>query len=113
MYNVIRSVDLELRPGGTVKFEGVPYGSGASFFHVKNEPGTGSALHVHPYPETWIVRTGKVRFSVGREDIEASSGDIVVARSEIPHKYTNIGTDLLEMFCIHPSPRIIQESVEA
>lgn len=111
MCKVIQSVELQLRPGGTVKFEGAPYGSEASFFHVKNEPGTGSSLHVHPYPETWIVRSGKVRFTVGGEDIEANAGDIVVGAAEIPHKFLNIGTERLEMLCIHPSPRIIQELI--
>jgi mannose-6-phosphate isomerase-like protein (cupin superfamily) len=112
MYTIIRSVDFELRPGGTVKFEGAPYGSPASFFHVKNEPGKGSSLHIHPYPETWLVRSGRVRFTVGDEQIEAGSGDIVVAAAELPHQYINIGADLLEMFCIHPSPQIIQQAVE-
>lgn len=111
MIKVIQLVDLELRPGGTAKFEGAPYGSGSSFFYVKNKPAEGSTLHVHPYPETWFIRTGKVCFTVGKENIEANSGDIVVAEAGIPHKYVNIGTDLLEMFCIHPSPEIIQEAV--
>jgi len=112
MYKIIRSEDLELRPGGTVKFEGVFYGSEASFFHVKAEPGRGSTLHKHPYPETWMVRSGKVRFTVGKEEIETSLGHVVVAGANIPHKYLNIGTELLEIICIHPSPQIIQEEIE-
>ena len=102
MFILIKSTDFELRPGGTVKFEGGLFRAETSFFHVKNDPGTGSALHVHPYPETWIVRTGK---------IEAQSGDIVIADPDTPHKYLNVGSELLEMFCIHPSPGIIQEMV--
>jgi mannose-6-phosphate isomerase-like protein (cupin superfamily) len=112
MYTVVQAVDFELRPGGTVKFEGAAYGSPASFFHVKNEPGAGSSLHVHPYPETWFVRSGMVRFTVGGEAIEAGEGDIVVAAAELPHQYVNIGRDQLEMFCIHPSPQIIQKAVD-
>jgi quercetin dioxygenase-like cupin family protein len=112
MYNVIRSADLQRTPGGTVKFVGEPYGSGASFFHVNAEPGKGASLHRHPYPETWIVRAGQVRFTVGGEEIEAASGDVVVAMAEIPHKFTNIGTDRLELVCIHPSPQVIQEDLE-
>ena len=111
MFILIKSTDFELRPGGTVKFEGGLFRAETSFFHVKNDPGTGSALHVHPYPETWIVRTGKVRFTVGGEQIEAQSGDIVIADPDTPHKYLNVGSELLEMFCIHPSPGIIQEMV--
>ena len=112
MYKLLKETDFELRPGGTVKFEGGPHGSLASFFHVKNKPGTGSLLHVHPYPETWIVCAGQVRFTVGEENIEANAGDIVIGPANIPHKFLNIGNDLLELICIHPSPIIIQEGLE-
>ena len=112
MYKVIQSVDLQPGPGGTVKFEGALYGSMVSFFHVNAEPNKGASLHKHPYPETWIVRTGKARFTVGGEDIESGAGDIVVAGAEIPHKFMNVGTERLEIICIHPSPQIIQELIE-
>jgi quercetin dioxygenase-like cupin family protein len=112
MYKVIQESDYELRPGETIKFVGEPHGSGASFFHVKSPPGTGPVLHIHPYPETWVVLKGKVRFTVGGEHIETTSGHVVVGNANIPHKYINIGTDLLEMMCIHPSPTIIQEDLE-
>jgi mannose-6-phosphate isomerase-like protein (cupin superfamily) len=112
MYKLLREQDFELRPGGTVRFEGEPHGSGASFFHAKSEPGKGSELHKHPYSETWVVRAGRVRFTVGKDQIEAEAGHVVVAGANIPHKYTNIGNDLLEFFCIHPSPKILQEAVE-
>ncbi len=112
MYKVIRSVDLQLSPGGAIKFEGARLGSMVSFFHVKAEPGTGATLHRHPYAETWVVRTGKVRFTVGGEDIEVDAGNIVVAGANIPHKFTNVGIERLEMICIHPSPQIIQELIE-
>jgi len=112
MPKLLREADLALRLGGTVKFEGAPHGSGASFFHVKARTGTGASLHKHPYPETWIVLAGKVRFTVGDEHIETESGHVVVAEAEIPHKFVNIGDELLELVCIHPSPQIIQEDLE-
>jgi mannose-6-phosphate isomerase-like protein (cupin superfamily) len=108
MTRLIHAVDLELRPGGTARFEGEPYGSGASFFLVKNKPGDGAALHIHPYPETWVVRAGRVRFTVGGEPLEAQAGDIVVAPADTPHRFVSLGPELLEMVCIHPSPRILQ-----
>jgi mannose-6-phosphate isomerase-like protein (cupin superfamily) len=112
MYSVIRSGELLPSPGGTVKFEGEPYGSGVSFFLVNNEPGTGPDLHRHPYSETWIVRSGKARITTDGEDIEVGPGDIVVVSSETPHKFKNIGTDRLDIICIHASPRMIQEWLE-
>jgi mannose-6-phosphate isomerase-like protein (cupin superfamily) len=112
MVSVIESVDLQLRPGGTMRFEGEAHGSGASFFHVLNNPGMGASLHVHPYPETWLVRAGQVRFTVGGQSVEAAAGQIVVAPANVPHKFVNVGDGQLEMICIHPSPRIIQEDLE-
>lgn len=111
MATILRAADFELRPGGTVRFEGAPHESQSSFFHVRAAPGMGSALHKHPYPETWIVRSGTVRFTVGGAEIQAGAGDIVVADPDVPHRFLNIGADQLEIICIHPSPRIIQEAV--
>jgi mannose-6-phosphate isomerase-like protein (cupin superfamily) len=112
MYRVIRSGELPPSPGGTVTFEGEPYGSGVSFFLVDNEPGNGPDLHRHPYSETWIVRSGKAWISADGEDIEAGPGDIVVVTSATPHKFKNVGADRLDIICIHSSPRIIQEALE-
>ena len=108
MVNIIHAADLELRPGGTARFEGEAHGSGASFFLVRNAPGEGAQLHIHPYPETWVVRGGRVRFTVGGQPAEAAAGDIVVAPANVPHKFVSLGPELLEMVCIHPSPRILQ-----
>ena len=112
MVRIRRSVDLELRPGGTVRFEGEPHGSEVSFFHVKNAPGAGAARHVHPYPETWLVLAGRVRFTVGGEPVEAGPGDIVVAPGQVPHGFVSLGPEMLEMVCMHPSPRFIQQDLE-
>jgi mannose-6-phosphate isomerase-like protein (cupin superfamily) len=111
MHRVIQSGELPPSPGGTVTFEGEPYGSGVSFFHVNNEPGKGPDLHKHPYSETWIVRSGRVRIIADGEEIEAGPGDIVVVSPETPHRFKNIGSGPLEIICIHASSRIIQEWV--
>jgi mannose-6-phosphate isomerase-like protein (cupin superfamily) len=112
MYRVIRSGELEPSAGGTVTFEGEPYGSGVSFFLVNNEPGKGPDLHRHPYSETWIVRSGKARMTADGEDLEVGPGDIVVVGPETPHKFKNIGTERLDIVCIHASPWMIQEDLE-
>jgi mannose-6-phosphate isomerase-like protein (cupin superfamily) len=111
VYSVIRSGELQPSPGGTVTFEGDSHASGVSFFLVNNEPGAGPNLHRHPYSETWIIRSGKARFTADDQDIEAGPGDILVVEGEVPHKFKNIGTDRLDVICIHASPRIIQEDI--
>ena len=112
MYTVIRSGELQPTPGGTVRFEGESYGSGVSFFIVNNQPGKGPDLHTHPYSETWIVRSGKARITADGQDMEVGPGDIIVVTPETPHKFKNIGTDRLDIICIHASSRMIQVNLE-
>ena len=112
MYRVIRSGELQPTPGGTVRFEGESYGSDVSFFLVNNQPGMGPDLHKHPYSETWIVRSGMARITADGEDIEVGPGDIIVVTPETPHKFKNIGTERLDIICIHASPRMIQVELE-
>jgi mannose-6-phosphate isomerase-like protein (cupin superfamily) len=113
MYTVIRSGELHPSPGGAIAFEGEQYGSGVSIFLVNSTPGSGPDLHKHPYSETWIVRAGRALFTVADEDIEANPGDIVVVDAETPHKFKNIGTDRLDITCIHASSRFVQEWLDA
>lgn len=112
MHRVIRPEELPPSRGGTVTFEGEAHGSGVSFFLVNNQPGAGPDLHRHPYSETWIVRSGKARFTADGEELDAGPGDILVVGPETPHKFKNTGADRLEMVCIHASPRMIQEDLE-
>jgi mannose-6-phosphate isomerase-like protein (cupin superfamily) len=112
-YHVIRSAELAPESGRTVTFEGEPYGAGISFFHVHNGPGEGPRLHRHPYPETWIVRSGRVIFRAGTEEIEAGPGDVVVAEAGMPHGFLNPGPERLELVCIHAAERMIQEWLES
>lgn len=96
----------------TAKYEGQAYGAETSFFLVDNDPGQGPGLHWHPYPETWVVLEGTVRFVAGREKFDAGAGAITTVPAEMPHKFTNVGDGRLRMFCIHPSPTIIQHELE-
>jgi mannose-6-phosphate isomerase-like protein (cupin superfamily) len=112
MYTVIHSRELPPSPGGTVKFEGGPYGGGISFFHVNCLPGEGPVLHRHPYSETWIVRSGMARLTTDEAEVEAGAGDVMVVTANTPHKFKNIGSGRLEIICIHASPSIIQEDLE-
>ncbi len=112
MVQVIREGEMARSPGGTLKFEGADYGGEVSVFLVNNVPGAGPVLHSHPYSETWIVRSGRGHFVAGSEELDAAPGDIVIVSAETPHKFTNTGTERLDIICIHASPRIIQIDLE-
>jgi mannose-6-phosphate isomerase-like protein (cupin superfamily) len=112
VHKVIREGEIGRSSGGTLAFEGEPHGSGVSFFLVENEPGAGPDLHRHPYSETWIVRSGKALFTADGSEMEAGPGDILVVGPQTPHKFKNVGSERLDIVCIHASPRMIQEDLE-
>jgi mannose-6-phosphate isomerase-like protein (cupin superfamily) len=112
LHRVIRSGEIERSGAGTLTFEGEPYGSGVSFFLVHSPPGFGPDLHKHPYAETWVVRSGKAGFTADGVYVEAGPGDILVVGAETPHKFKNIGSERLDIVCIHASPVMIQEDLE-
>lgn len=72
-------------------------------FNQTDEIGYGVELHRHPYAETFIVRSGHVRFILGDKTVLASAGDILVAPANVPHSFENLGPDRLDMIDIHAS----------
>src|ERR671916_1120623 len=112
--NVIRAGELHRSERGTIAFEGEGFGSQVSVYLIQyRDVGDGPGLHKHPYPETWILRDGRARFTVGEDIVEASSGDILVGPAEVPHMFENLGSGVLDIMCIHPSPRFIQEDLDS
>jgi quercetin dioxygenase-like cupin family protein len=111
MFNILRHDERQVGQNRTVRFEGQELGGPVSFFLVDAEPGRGSAMHVHPYSETWIVRKGEAEFTVGGQTTRGYAGDIVVAAADIPHRFLNVGEGRLELVCIHPNERILQENL--
>ncbi|MFN2489205.1 MAG: cupin domain-containing protein [Actinomycetota bacterium] len=111
-YNVIGSGLLQSSSKGTVAFEGEAYGSEVSMYLIEyREVGDGPSLHKHPYAETWVVRSGNARFTVGDEVIDSTSGAILVGPAEVPHMFKNEGPGNRDIICTHPSSRFIQEDL--
>jgi mannose-6-phosphate isomerase-like protein (cupin superfamily) len=106
-FRLLSTRDLLLDDGQTVQFEGKDHGAGVCFFLQDTDPGT--ALHRHPYSETWVVQSGRARFTVDGRLIEAGAGDIVVAGPNTPHCFVNTGPDRLKIICIHASERFVTE----
>ena len=96
-----------------VLFEGARFGGvQATSFVVSTPPGSGVALHVHPYPEVFIVLKGQVTFRVGDRTVEAHADQIVIGPAEVPHGFTNTGTEPLSIVSIHASDHLVQEFLE-
>ena len=92
-------------------FDGHRNGAQVSFFLSHNKPGTGPALHRHPYEETFIVEDGEVLFTVGESTIEASAGDIVVVPARAPHNFVSRSA-MHRQVSIHPVARMETEWLE-
>src|SRR5262245_12222489 len=95
------------------ELEGVKIGAGISLiFNSTQQIGAGPRRHQHPYPETFIIRSGTVLFAVGDEEIEAHAGQVLVVPAFTPHKFSNLGPELLEMIDIHASDEFVTEWLE-
>lgn len=112
MVHLLRAADRAPSKSRTVRFEGADHGTDISFFSVDNDPGQGPRLHVHPYPETWIVKSGRARIVAGEESFEVGPGDIAVVPAGVKHKFTNIGDERLVIFCVHAAGTMVQDDLE-
>ena len=53
-----------------------------------------AAAHVHPFQsERFEIVSGTVGFRLGREELEATAGDVVVVEPGTPHKFWNAGEE--------------------
>src|SRR5258707_2415009 len=84
-------------------FQGGEYGGiPISFFWMQAKPGEGPRLHVHPYPEIFVVQEGHATFTVGEDTLEVEGGYVLIWPAEVPHKFFNSGEGILLMCTIHP-----------
>lgn len=98
---------------GSRRIEGRDHDIPVSMFLTRHAEGAGSELHRHPYVETWVVQRGRAEFEVGGERLRARAGEVVVAPADVPHRFTNVGAETLEMVCIHLSDTIRQTDLPA
>jgi quercetin dioxygenase-like cupin family protein len=82
-----------------------------SIFITEYRRGQGPDLHVHPYPETFVVLDGTACFSVDGADHTVAAGHVVVVPGETPHGFKGAGDDLLRVVSVHPSPTVVQTNL--
>lgn len=79
-----------------------------SIFVTEHERGEGPALHVHPYPEVFVVQNGTAVFTAGDEELTVAAGHIVVVPEQTPHGFKAASDDTLRVVSVHPSPTVRQ-----
>ena len=73
--------------------------------------GQGPDLHVHPYPEVFVVEAGTAEFTAGEEKLTVTAGNIVTVPAETPHGFKCAGDDTLRVVSVHPSPTVKQTNL--
>ena len=106
MATVIPIEDLRRSPTAAL-FQGRDQ-IGVSIFVTEYQRDQGPDLHLHPYPEVFVVERGTARFTAGDEQIEVSGGNIVIVPAETPHGFKCAGDDQLRVVSVHPSPTVQQ-----
>ena len=101
--------DLQLSET-TALFEGkdeIPISS----FITEYPRGKGPDLHLHPYPEAFVVLDGTAVFTAGDQELTVAGGNVVVVPAETPHGFKNPEDDTLRVVSIHPSPKVEQTNL--
>jgi quercetin dioxygenase-like cupin family protein len=101
-------------PGGdsSREFEGRDYGAGLTLILVNVETGQGPSLHRHPYEEIFVIHAGTGSFVVDEAVVQGSAGDIVIAPAGTAHRFTNSGSDRLQLTAIHHNANFVTEWLE-
>ncbi len=85
-------------------FEGKRHaGVDISMFIVRSPPGDAVELHVHPYPETFVLLEGRGRWTAGETVVELAPEEMIVVPPETPHGFRNIGEVPLLVVSVHES----------
>ena len=83
-----------------------------SVIFVDAPPGSGPTLHRHPYPEVFIVQEGTATYTVGEATFTVRGGQVAIAPTGMPHKFTNSGDGPLRQIDIHCNDRFVTEWLE-
>jgi mannose-6-phosphate isomerase-like protein (cupin superfamily) len=107
MPTVVAVSDLHRSPTAAL-FEGGDEAPVSMFITAYPNREQGPDLHLHPYPEVFLVEAGTARFTAGDEQVVVEAGHVVVVPAETPHGFKNAGEGELRVVSVHPSPTVQQ-----
>jgi mannose-6-phosphate isomerase-like protein (cupin superfamily) len=100
--------ELEFSPTAWL-FEGkARAGTDISIFVTRTPPGRSVELHVHPYPETFVLLEGNGRWTAGDTVTELHADQMLVVPPETPHGFRNVGDSPLLVVSVHESGTLEQ-----
>ena len=81
---------------------------GVSVVVTAYERGHGPDLHMHPYPEVFLVLSGKARFTIADEHVLVPAGHVTVVPAQTPHGFKSASDDTLGVVSVHPRGAVEQ-----
>jgi quercetin dioxygenase-like cupin family protein len=71
---------------------------------VTHEPGEASPVHTHPEDHVIFMRSGRMRWTVDDDTIEAEAGDTIVTPAGVPHSFEVLGEEAAQCVCVVSPP---------
>jgi quercetin dioxygenase-like cupin family protein len=82
-----------------------------SFYVTEFECGEGTPLHLHPYPELFLVERNTALFTAGEEELTVTAGHFVLVPANTPHRYIGASDEAVRVVSVQPSGRIEQTNL--
>lgn len=83
-----------------------------SIFVTEFKLGEGPPLHVHPYPEVFLIESGAVTFITDQESFNVEAGNIVSVAANTKHRFQGNSEETNRVISVHPSGQVVQENLE-
>jgi quercetin dioxygenase-like cupin family protein len=72
-----------------------------------HEPGERADLHTHDEHHVLVMRSGRMRWTVEGQRVDAGAGDVIVVPAGIQHGFEVLGDDAVKLLCIEtPNPEL-------
>jgi quercetin dioxygenase-like cupin family protein len=109
MTRIIAVDDVRYTPAVAV-FEGRD-DAPVSFYVTEFERGEGTPLHLHPYPEVFLVERNVALFTAGDEEITVAAGHFVLVPANTPHRYVGASDEPVRVVSVQPSGEVVQTNL--
>lgn len=67
---------------------------------VTHPAGQASPVHTHPEDHIIFMRTGRMRWTVADDALDAEPGDTIVTPAGVPHSFEVLGDEASQCVCI-------------
>ena len=85
---------------------------GVAVYVNDHQPGEVEELHTHDEDHILVMRSGRMRWTVEGETIDAGAGDVIVSPAGTQHGFEVLGDEPVKLLCIespNPEPERLED----